>query len=165
MKKIETIGWAGRIAMFFLIIVAAAVMAGCASTTYFVERDKWPAFDTIIVEDVKVAEGVEMPADAVAEFNELLFAKIKEDLGGKYKVVRNTENKDALRLSFTAVRWWDPIYPFIRPWGMDIEITGKAYNKEMFKRTSSLVVGLMHSRDYFLKWSAVWASRRIEDSL
>jgi len=32
MKKIETIGWAGRIVMFFLLIAAAAVMAGCGTT-------------------------------------------------------------------------------------------------------------------------------------
>ena len=159
MKKILLIG---------LVLLVAVLASGCASTTYLVERDKWPAFNTIVVENVKVAEGVDMPADAVAELNELLFAKIKEDLGDKYRVVRNIKNSDdknAIRLSFNIVSWWDPIYPFIRPWGIDIEITGRIYEKEMFKRSSSLTVGLIYSRSYFLNGSVKWASRRIKRAL
>jgi|GEM_PF-3259341 len=162
MEKIGLTRLIGRIVMFFLLIAAAAVMAGCASTTYLVERDKWPAFDTIIVEDVKVAEGVEMPADAVAEFNELLFAKIKEDLGGKYLIIRDAKQKDGdktIVISIVVTKWYKVISE------IHIEITGIANKKEIFKFQAPVSAGLIWGRSYLLKGTANYASGKIGEIL
>jgi len=162
MKKTRMIGL-GRIAMVIFIIAAAAVMAGCASTTYLVERDKWPAFDTLIVEDVKVAEGVEMPADALVKLNDFLFAKLSEDFHGKYNIVHNTKNSvyngKSVVISTVVVKWYKVFNEIA------VDITGYTTGREVFKVYSPLAVGLIYSKEYLLKWAAVWASRRIGQAI
>ena len=150
-----------------MILLVAVLASGCASTTYLVERDKWPAFNTIVVEDVKVAEGVDMPADAVAELNELLFAKIKEDLGDKYRVVRNiknSEDKSAVRLSFDVTLWWTPIFP-IRPWGIKIETTGIVERKPIFLIRIETGAGVIYPRNHVLKLAAKRVSTPIKENI
>ncbi len=172
MKKIFLIG----LVVIFAVIFAAA-MAGCASTTYLVEREKWPAFDTIIVEKVKVAKDVKVEGaegvstDVVAELNEILFAKLKEDLGGKYKVIHDSggEYKNAMRLSFEITLWWEPGFkiaiPPLRPWGMTMEIVSKIHDRDIFNMTLPIAAGMIHSRNYFLKGSSILMSREINRAL
>jgi len=114
MKKIETIGWAGRIAMLILLIAAAAVIAGCGTTVNVKPEGSMSgkeipklSFASIAIE---VKTEVEDSQDAVKMFKESLANEFKErnitvvDNGADAKMV--VEIKHLKKVSKTSRFFW-----------------------------------------------------------
>jgi len=101
----------GGIKMRKILVLLAIVvfLGGCtfASTKYLVEKDKWPKFQVIVLEELKLGPSVNIPTNVLETFNQVIFTELKEKLKGNYQVVREENNRSAaiLRISGTLTKW------------------------------------------------------------
>jgi len=149
-----------KIGLLVLLAMVGFLAGGCtfASTKYLVEKDKWPRFQVIVLEELKLGPGVNMPTDAFETFNQVIFTELKEKLKGNYQVVREESNRSVaiLRISGTVTKWRE--IRVFTDFNGEINFIGKSTEEEILFESHQPVGGTtgIYPRRFIF---GLWAKR------